>query len=170
MKNPGFTSCLVSQDDPRGLRSLQRRRVSWFVVATQGVIAKQANAGCTKHLRGRACCRSSTQRGKASLVSTAHSSEVGKGAGNCGRDRRPRSTFAHLLRRMALLFGKVCLQLHRIVQNAADLDGARFGYTVEQEMTRAAYPVTGSTRRLAAEEKMIGSAMGGDFGPRIAAG
>jgi hypothetical protein len=56
------------------------------------------------------------------------------------------------------------------VQNAADLDGARFGRTVEQEMTRAAYAVTGSTGRLAAEEKMIGSAMGGDFGPRIAAG
>jgi hypothetical protein len=47
---------------------------------------------------------------------------------------------------MALLFGHVCFQLHRIVQNAADLHRAGFGHAVEQEMAGAQYPVAGSTR------------------------
>src|SRR5258707_9673671 len=47
-----FSSCLVSQDETRGLRSGLRRHVSWFVVATTGVVSLSANAGCTKHIFG----------------------------------------------------------------------------------------------------------------------
>src|SRR5437879_13437511 len=58
----------------------------------------------------------------------------------------------------------MCLQLHRIVQNAADLDHPGFGHAIEQEMTRAVDPAGSSTGRLAAEEEMIGSAIVSDFG------
>src|SRR5688572_29529625 len=64
----------------------------------------------------------------------------------------------------------MCLQVHRVVQNPADLHDAGFGHAVQQEMTWTAYPVAGSTRGFAAEEEMIGSAMAGDFGPLTAAG
>src|SRR5260370_22710658 len=64
----------------------------------------------------------------------------------------------------------MCLQLHGIVQNAADLHRAGFAHAVEQEMARAAYAVAGSTGRLAAKEEVIGSAIVGDFRPQTAAG
>ena len=52
MKILEFSSCLFCQDGARGLRSALHRHVSWFVVATLGVISQQANAGCTKHICG----------------------------------------------------------------------------------------------------------------------
>src|SRR5262249_40131268 len=52
MKILEFSSCLSSQDEARGLRSALHRHVSWFVVTATGVISRQANAGCTKHICG----------------------------------------------------------------------------------------------------------------------
>jgi hypothetical protein len=40
----------------------------------------------------------------------------------CSAWRLANAGFPNLLRRTAILFGKMCLQFHRIVQNAADLD------------------------------------------------
>ena len=67
-------------------------------------------------------------------------------------------------------FRKMRLQLHRIVQNAANLHDVRFGDAVKQEMARLADPVPGPPSGLAAEKEMIGSAMFGDFWPFAAAG
>src|SRR3989442_1649787 len=64
MKNLDSSSCLVCEDDTRGLRwSLHRhdtrglrwslhRHVSWFVVATRVSSQSKQNAGCTKHIFG----------------------------------------------------------------------------------------------------------------------
>src|SRR6266850_7882841 len=51
MKNLDFILPGLS-GQTRGLRSSLRRHVSWFVVASTGVVSEQANAGCTKHIFG----------------------------------------------------------------------------------------------------------------------
>src|SRR6267143_7270399 len=51
MKNLDFILPGLS-GQTRGLRSALHRHVSWFVVASTGVVSKQANAGCTKHIFG----------------------------------------------------------------------------------------------------------------------
>jgi hypothetical protein len=51
----------------------------------------------------------------------------------------------------------VRIQVHGIVQNAANLHDAGFAEAVEQEVPGAADPIASSTRRLAAKEQMIGS-------------
>src|SRR5439155_26810361 len=84
MKNLDSSSCLVCQDDTRGLRWSLHRPVSWFVVATRVLSQSKQNAGCTKHIFG-------VGQGAPQGVSTA--ARVGQAldaldrAGAVGRDR-----------------------------------------------------------------------------------
>jgi hypothetical protein len=52
MKSVWFSSCLVSQDEARGLRFFLHRHVSWFLATASGCRSWGANAGCTKHIFG----------------------------------------------------------------------------------------------------------------------
>jgi hypothetical protein len=74
-----------------------------------------------------------------------------------------------LFRRTAILFRKVCVKIHRLMQDSSDLQGVGSGDAVEKEMPRLANPISGQSRGLATEIEMIGSAIRGDFWPVIAA-
>ena len=47
----------------------------------------------------------------------------------------------YLVRRSAIRFREMRPQLHRIMQNSADLHDLEFGHAVKQEMTWPAYPI-----------------------------
>ena len=73
-----------------------------------------------------------------------------------------------LFPRTAILFGKICPKIHRLVQDASDLQHVGSGHAVEKEMPRLANPFSGRSRGLATEIEMIGSTILGDFWPLTA--
>jgi hypothetical protein len=75
-----------------------------------------------------------------------------------------------LFRRTAILFRKVCVKIHRLMQDSSDLQGVGSGDAVEKEMPRLANSIPGPSRGLAAEIEMIRSAICGDFRALTAAG
>ena len=83
----------------------------------------------------------------------------------------PRSPlFVCLFGQSTILLRKMCLQFHRIMQNAPNLHDVRFGHAIKKEMAWTANPISRPASLFATQVEMIGSAMSGDFRPLNTAG